>query len=245
MLPRGLLRCGLLPLRHVFLASGGCRWPRDCRYYFAAGKVLCRHPYWPLAALAEGRPERADWRSLLAELDRQTPEEAAALAEMTLRVAARFDGGWSLDGRSTKTAVGSPLTWRRPRCRSTGPGARPPTFWDRAARRAERPPGMALPGPDVPGYDRESLRSLPFVCGAIADTRSTLREDGRGVVRWLDRLEGRCGPVPAWGRAVALVAAGLTMLLAWRLWNAGGRQPPARRPCWARCRVLPARRPSR
>jgi hypothetical protein len=37
------------------------------------------------------------------------------------------------------------------------------------------------------------------------------------VVRWLDRLEGRCGPVPAWGLAVALVVTGLPAVLVWRL----------------------------
>jgi hypothetical protein len=37
------------------------------------------------------------------------------------------------------------------------------------------------------------------------------------VVRWLNRLEARCGPVLAWGVAVALVVAVLPVFLAGRL----------------------------
>jgi hypothetical protein len=48
------------------------------------------------------------------------------------------------------------------------------------------------------------------------------------VVRWLDRLEGSCGPVPAWALAVALVAAGLPVVLAWRLLVACARAAAAR-----------------
>jgi len=86
-----------LQLQASFRAFGGLPINRERRYFIGAGRVICRHAYWPESAVAEGEPDAADWREKLAALNEETPEEIALLTEMSERVAQAFTGVWSLD----------------------------------------------------------------------------------------------------------------------------------------------------
>jgi hypothetical protein len=96
----------MLPLVTSFVAFHG-RMPinKERRYFFddgpgatSAPRVVCHHPYWPEAAVADGLPETADWKKSLAQLNEETPEEIALLTAMTERLVATFDhGAWCID----------------------------------------------------------------------------------------------------------------------------------------------------
>ncbi len=103
-----------LDLESSFTAFRDFPVNKERRYFIRDGKVVCQHPYWPEAAIAEGVeggggrslvPKRpvlrpgtpADWRERLATLNHQTPEEVAHLTALSEQVARHFEGAWSLD----------------------------------------------------------------------------------------------------------------------------------------------------
>jgi len=74
------------------------------RYFIKNGKVLCHHPYWPEDAIRfyphfHDDPYYApdNWRELLAEMNKETPEEIKLLTDYAERVAKTMDGFWSID----------------------------------------------------------------------------------------------------------------------------------------------------
>jgi len=91
----------LLSLESSFTAYDGFPVNRERRYFIGGGRVLCHHPYWPEAAVAQGRPAVADWPARLAALNEETPEEVAHLTVLSEQVAQHFDGSWSLDWART------------------------------------------------------------------------------------------------------------------------------------------------
>ena len=92
-----------LALDVAFTAFHG-RMPvnRERRYFFADGKVICSHAYWPPRSIADQDPSVTDWEAKLDRLNEQNTAEVAYLTEQTERVASHFDGAWSLDWAQTE-----------------------------------------------------------------------------------------------------------------------------------------------
>ena len=88
----------LIPTICHFLAFHG-RMPitQERRYFFADGMVCCRHPYWPDSAFINQWCSTESWRAALRVMNLETKQETGNLAMLTQRVAAHFDGAWSLD----------------------------------------------------------------------------------------------------------------------------------------------------
>ncbi len=96
----------VLPLEATFRAfHGGMPVNRERRYFFEGGRKICSHPYWPRTALDGHGADCADWEERLAALNHESAEEAAHLRAETERVAAAFDGAWSLDWAQTKDGL--------------------------------------------------------------------------------------------------------------------------------------------
>lgn len=99
-----------LPLVAPFTAFGGMPVAREFRCFFRDHAQICLHPYWPPAAIGQvglgppswldgplGSPNRPEWRLLLEAMNRLKPDDEAEIRGIVARVAAAFDGGWSLD----------------------------------------------------------------------------------------------------------------------------------------------------
>lgn len=86
----------MLPTTPLFRCAGYRGFPvvEEYRCFVRDGRVECSHPYWPMDALEDGEPDNPNWRALAESISRETPAECIALAE---RVAALFDGYWSVD----------------------------------------------------------------------------------------------------------------------------------------------------
>ena len=77
---------------------------RERRYFVRDGQVECQHPYWPEAAFAERAPlfnrgfAEFDWRSHLADLSIEPPEEVKLLTGYAEIISQAIgDGYWSVD----------------------------------------------------------------------------------------------------------------------------------------------------
>lgn len=71
------------------------------RYFVDKGKLVCEHWYWIEDAIEQGSPEGLlpkDWKDLLKSFEHElTSEEMNLLEEHALKVAAQFDGYFSVD----------------------------------------------------------------------------------------------------------------------------------------------------
>ena len=122
---RALVFREFLELDWAFRAFKGLPVARERRYFIKDGEVLCHHPYWPEEAIreCEWSVDKPNWRELLAELNRETPEEVELLTGYSLRVAEVMDGFWSIDYARARDgtwylidmAVGE-ISWHPPGC---------------------------------------------------------------------------------------------------------------------------------
>lgn len=98
----------LLKTEPIFKAFDDFPVTKERRYFVRDGEVICRHPYWPEAAVEEGSPRLlskplqidlpiTDWRERLAEMNAETPEEVEELTALSRRVAKSVSGFWSVD----------------------------------------------------------------------------------------------------------------------------------------------------
>lgn len=85
----------MLPTRPAFHAFRAMPVCRERRYFISDGKVLGGHPYWPPASIVN--PSEVDWENRLAVLNHESDDEVAELTALTERVAAQFEGAWSVD----------------------------------------------------------------------------------------------------------------------------------------------------
>ncbi|HEX7022624.1 MAG TPA: ATP-grasp domain-containing protein [Trueperaceae bacterium] len=68
------------------------------RYFVRDGRVVCHHPYWPLASLLQGgAPANEETYRLWQALCEETPEEVALLTHYAERLGAVLPGYWSVD----------------------------------------------------------------------------------------------------------------------------------------------------
>jgi len=94
-----------LPIEPAFQAfRGDMPVNRERRYFFSEGRVVSRVSYWENEDAFVNHRKPDGWRTMLAEVNRQTDEEVAELTQLTLRVAEAFrgEGGWALDWLWTK-----------------------------------------------------------------------------------------------------------------------------------------------
>lgn len=104
----------LLPVEARLRAWDDLPIAAERRYFVRDGRVVCHHPYWPREALPRGRvwvcrdgvwrwAPRREWQAILDELNQETPEEVAELAQYAEAVGKRLPGYWSIDFlRSTR-----------------------------------------------------------------------------------------------------------------------------------------------
>jgi hypothetical protein len=85
----------LLETDAVFTAFLGMPIARERRYFISDGKVVCHHPYWPPDSIHSAC--QADWREAVDRLNVETRLEVHTLTHLSERVAAHFEGAWSLD----------------------------------------------------------------------------------------------------------------------------------------------------
>jgi len=89
-----------IPLESAFRAFWG-RLPiaRERRYFVVDGEVVCHHPYWPVDAIerSSGCELPSNWRSLLADLNRESDDEVELLSGYARSLGERLPGAWSLD----------------------------------------------------------------------------------------------------------------------------------------------------
>ena len=94
-----------IPLYSKFVAFGGdLPISKERRYFIRDGKVECHHPYWPEQAIAEwsdivGKRSTlpANWKELLAELNKEDEEETELLKVYAKKVGKVLAGWWSVD----------------------------------------------------------------------------------------------------------------------------------------------------
>lgn len=91
-----------LNLETAFVSFHGLPINKERRYFFKDGLVVCHHPYWIPYALEGQNNLPENWRALLDELNNESKEEIEYLTLETQKVAAHFEGAWSLDWALTK-----------------------------------------------------------------------------------------------------------------------------------------------
>ena len=92
----------MLSLRTAFTAFHGFPVNKERRYFIRDGHVVCHHSYWPEDSIEfYGADKPENWRQRLAKLNRELPKEVEELSALAKRVAAHFDGYWSLDFAQT------------------------------------------------------------------------------------------------------------------------------------------------
>lgn len=86
-----------IPICHCD-AYGGMPVVREFRLFVRDGRVEHDQPYWPIAAVAAGRPDVADWKDQLAEISEISGVEISMLQSWALDAARAVGGGyWSVD----------------------------------------------------------------------------------------------------------------------------------------------------
>lgn len=106
-----------LHLAAKFKAFRGLPIAPERRYFVVDGEVVCHHPYWPADAIHGKRTNYAgyrkppkkwgrhtkylklpgNWRQLLAEMNRESPEEIELLSEYASKIGAVLGDMWSID----------------------------------------------------------------------------------------------------------------------------------------------------
>jgi hypothetical protein len=92
----------MIPTKSAFKAFWG-EMPvtKERRYFIRDGQVEFHHPYWPPFSIETERGElltqEPNWKALLAEVNRETPEEVEYLTEQSRKIASALPGYWSVD----------------------------------------------------------------------------------------------------------------------------------------------------
>jgi ATP-grasp domain, R2K clade family 3 len=96
-----------VPMVAPFTAFDGLPIAPERRWFVRDGEVLCSHPYWPTDSIRNPSVPEAHARRLLLDLNEFTGDrvELAKMRPAVERVAAAFDGGWSVDFCLAKTGV--------------------------------------------------------------------------------------------------------------------------------------------
>jgi len=90
----------MLPVEPLAVLPGYGNMPvvREWRLFVRDGKVQCRHPYWPLDALAQGMTDPAGAEVLFKALARSSPEIDAECTRLAEWAGQAVGGGyWSVD----------------------------------------------------------------------------------------------------------------------------------------------------
>lgn len=90
----------MLDSQAPFQAFEGMPVARERRWWINDGVVVGHHPYWPRAALEQGRPPPG-FEVKLSALNHESEEEVAELGRRTAAVAAVLPGAWSVDWMHT------------------------------------------------------------------------------------------------------------------------------------------------
>lgn len=93
-----------LPIQPLFICEAYRDLPvaREFRLFVEAGYVTHIQPYWPAAAIEQGRPDHPDWPALLEQAGRLTGAEWEQLRAMAITaVTAIGEGDWSVDFMQT------------------------------------------------------------------------------------------------------------------------------------------------
>ena len=88
------------PLYSHFKAFRGMPVAREQRYFVEAGRILCRHPYWPEDAIEKAhhfQPLPSSWRDALSDLNRTDATDDGMLAHFAAKFAELMPGYWSVD----------------------------------------------------------------------------------------------------------------------------------------------------
>ena len=90
----------------AFEAFGG-RMPitKEMRYFFEDRKIICSHPYWPEEALKDHVHDDKNWKLKLQGMNRLSDEDKQILKSLTVKVATKFEGYWSIDWLKGKDGV--------------------------------------------------------------------------------------------------------------------------------------------
>lgn len=95
-----------LPLDSRFTAfHGDLPVNVERRYFIRDGKVEEHFPYWPEEAIRPNHQTPANWRELLREMNRETPEEVELLTGYAEKLAAVLPGYWSVDFARAKDST--------------------------------------------------------------------------------------------------------------------------------------------
>jgi len=96
-----------LDLEWKFKAFCGMPIAKERRYFIHNGRVICHHPYWPVDAIRFWKvtdPPK-NWKKMLHELNRETPDEVDLLTSYAEKVAAILEGYWSVDFAKAKNGT--------------------------------------------------------------------------------------------------------------------------------------------
>jgi hypothetical protein len=108
--PKAVVLREFLHLRTFFTTHRGMPVAREFRCFGSRGQIECYHPYWPHAALEEGRPSNDNWRALLPQLEKKPPMSALEIArvasenfdeQMSIDICELEDGRWFVTDMAT------------------------------------------------------------------------------------------------------------------------------------------------
>ena len=125
----------MLPTKPVMAAYEGMPVCREFRVFVDDGLILCKHPYWPIAALQGGSPRDWDTDELLTEEDVENRGHALwelddadckLVLDLASRAGAACGGLWSVDILDTELGwfvtdmAVMDLSWHWPGCPNAG-----------------------------------------------------------------------------------------------------------------------------
>ena len=87
----------LLPTKPVATIYRGMPLCREFRCFVDGNKLLCRHPYWPPDAIAQGLHGETLPKDRYANLEDTTAKERAEIAELAKAAGKACGGRWSVD----------------------------------------------------------------------------------------------------------------------------------------------------
>lgn len=88
----------LIPTSPVFTAfHGHMPITREFRFFVLDGETIHWQPYWPPAAVEEGRPSSTRWREQIEVMNRFEGGEYVSLSTQSERIGKQIGGYWSID----------------------------------------------------------------------------------------------------------------------------------------------------
>jgi hypothetical protein len=95
----------LLDTVPLFICEGYDGFPvtREFRVFIRDDEIECVLPYWPPDAVEQGKPDREDWRKVLADAARLSDDDAEQLGHLAGLASGAVGGGyWSVDCLQTR-----------------------------------------------------------------------------------------------------------------------------------------------